>query len=263
MPEGDTIHRAARTLERAVGGREVLRAWSAREDLADLATLTGHAIEKVEARGKHLLVRFDDGRTLHTHMGMEGSWHIYRPREPWRRSERGAFAVLETDEWIAVCFDAPIVELVRAGVEPELVRRLGPDLLDPDADLEAMIARLRALGALPIGEALLRQDAVAGIGNVYKSEALFLARVSPFACVDALGDDVLRGMLDETRRLMKRNLATASRTTRQRFGGSKLWVYGRSGKPCFVCTTRIRMRRQGDAGRSTYFCPQCQSVVIP
>lgn len=258
MPEGDTIHRAARTLEKAIGGRAVTKAWSAREGRPEVAALTGARVARVEARGKHLLVRFDDGRTLHTHMRMEGSWHVYRPGEPWLRAERRAVAVLETDAWTAVCFDAPLVEVVRG--EPELVRRLGPDLLDPAADLDEAVARLRARGELPIGDALLRQSLVAGVGNVYKSEVLFLARVDPFAKVSALDDDTLRGIVREAARLMKANLAGRARTTRRRLSGSRLWVYGRSGRPCFECGTRIRMRRQGEAGRSTYYCPRCQRV---
>jgi endonuclease-8 len=256
VPEGDTIHRAARTLERAIGGRSVTRALGA----DGVATLTGHVVLRVEARGKHLLMRFDDGRTLHTHMRMEGRWDIYRRGDRWARSRERAVVVLETEEWIAVCFDAPLVELVRAGVEPELVRRLGPDLLDPDVDLDEALRRLRALGDLAIGEAILRQDAVSGIGNVYKSETLFLVRVSPFARVASLSDETLRAILDEARRLMKQNLSGRARVTRRRFGGSQLWVYGRSGKPCFECGEPIRMRRQGDAGRSTYYCARCQSA---
>lgn len=258
MPEGDTIHRAARTLERAIGGRLVSRAWSAVEVHRAIESLTGRVVERVEARGKHLLVRFDDGRTLHTHMGMEGSWHIYRPGEVWPRAREGAVAVLETDAWVAVCFEAPLVELVRAGAEPELVRRLGPDLLDPDADLDEALARLRAHGELAIGEAILRQSIVAGVGNVYKSEALFLVRADPFAKVGAMDEATLRELLVVARGLMRDNLTGRARTTRRRLRGSRLWVYGRSGKPCFECGTPVRMRRQGDAGRSTYFCPRCQ-----
>ncbi len=254
MPEGDTIHRTAATLTKAIGGRRVLRA---QPDA--LAPLVERTIAAVEARGKHLLIRVDDGHTLHTHMRMDGSWHIYRPGERWRRGAHRAVAVLETDEWVAVCFDAPIVELMRPGQEPELVERLGPDLLDPDVDLAAAVSRMRALGAIPVGEAVMRQDAVAGIGNVYKSEVLFLRRVDPFAPLDALDHEALLALLEEAKRLLRRNLATRRRTTRERSSG-RLWVYGRSGQPCFACGTRVRMRRQGALGRSTYYCPTCQPV---
>lgn len=250
MPEGDTIHRTAATLAKAIGGRRVLR--------ANAPELVDRSVQAVEAKGKHLLVRFDDGRTLHTHLGLEGSWHIYRPGERWQRGEHRAVAVLETDTWVAVCFDAPLSELVPAGREPELVQRLGPDLLDPEVDLDEVLARMRRLGGAPIGEVLLRQDVVAGIGNVYKSEVLFLTRTSPFALVDELDDERLGALAREARRLLRKNLRTRARTTRQRADG-RLWVYGRTGQPCYACGSTIRSRRQGEAARMTYFCPRCQA----
>lgn len=256
MPEGDTIHRTALTLGKALVGRAVRGARCPSEP-DGLERVVGRVVAKVEARGKHLLIRFDDGQTLHTHMRMEGSWHIYRPGERWWRGEHRAVAVLETEAWVAVCFDAPLVERLAPGVEPEWVRRLGPDLLDPEANLAEALTRLRALGALPIGEAVMRQDAVAGIGNVYKSEVLFMRRVDPFAPLDELGDEVVLGVLEEAKRLLRRNLSTRRRTTRAR-GGGRLWVYGRSGEPCYACSTPIAMRRQGEQARSTYYCAGCQ-----
>lgn len=260
MPEGDTIHRAAHTLRRAIAGRTVTAWRSEKPELARVADLVGRTVADVEARGKHLLVRFDDGRTLHTHMMMDGSWHIYRPGERWRKSPRAAVAVIETEAWVAVCFAAPRCDLLAPGEVADALRRLGPDLLDPDADLDEAIRRMREWADLPIGEALMRQHLVAGIGNVYKSEVLFLRRVSPFARVAALLDEALRGLLREARTLMKQNLRGSRRTTRRRFGSERVWVYGRSGQPCFECGATIRMRRQGDTGRSTYFCPACQGV---
>jgi endonuclease-8 len=256
MPEGDTIHRAAATLSKAIAGRRVLRA-----EPETMSALVDRTVDAVEARGKHLLVRFDDGHTLHTHMRMDGSWHIYRPGERWWRGAHRAVAVLETEAWVAVCFDAPIVELLPPGEEPALVQRLGPDLLDPSVDLDEAIARMRTLASMSIGEAVMRQDAVAGIGNVYKSEVLFLRRVDPFAALDTLDDAALLAILREAQRLLRRNLSTRRRTTRERADG-RLWVYGRSGQPCFACGTRIRMRRQGELARSTYYCPRCQGITI-
>jgi endonuclease-8 len=260
MPEGDTIHRAAHTLARAIGGQRVTGWRSHAAELSGVDDLVGRTVEAVEARGKHLLVRFDDGRTLHTHMRMEGSWHVYRVGERWRKPARRAVAVIETGEWVAVCFGAPICELLAPGHVPELVRRLGPDLLARDADLDEVIRRMRGHPEMPIGEAVMRQHLVAGVGNVYKSETLFLARVSPFAEVGSLSDEALRTILSEARALMKRNLRGFPRTTRRRFGRDRLWVYGRSGERCFECGGVIRMRRQGNAGRSTYYCPCCQGV---
>lgn len=218
----------------------------------------GRVVEAVEARGKHLLVRFDDGRTLHTHLRMEGSWHIYRPGEAWRKPSWRARAVIETGEWVAVCFDASICEVLAAGHEPALVRRLGPDLLADDPDLEEVIRRTREHPGLTIGEALMRQHIVSGIGNVYKSETLFLTRVSPLARIEDLSNETLHAVLSEARRLMARNLGGSPRVTRRRFGRDRFWVYGRSGQRCFECGHLICVTRQGEDARSTYHCPQCQ-----
>lgn len=223
--------------------------------------MVGATVSDVEARGKHLLMRFEDGRTLHSHMMMSGSWHIYRPGERWRKSGR-VDAMLETDEWVAVCFDAPICELFAPGKEPELVRRLGPDLLAPRPDYDEAVRRLRA-SELPLGVAVMTQSLVSGIGNVYKSEVLFLERLDPFAPVSEIAPEALRAALKCAARLMRQNLGGGHmRTTRRRFGGSRLWVYGRSGETCFECRTPVRMRRQGDQGRSTYYCASCQGTSI-
>jgi endonuclease VIII len=193
-------------------------------------------------------------------MRMTGSWHLYRPGERWQRPERQARVVLETSRFVAVCFAAPVVELLGKGEErrhPSL-SRLGPDLLSAGFDPAEARRRLRALGDLPIGEALLAQSAVAGIGNVYKSETLFLCGVDPFVRVRDLSDAVLDGIVAKARALMSANLVGRARATRGG-RGSRTWVYRRRGRACLRCGTPIRMRRQGDAGRSTYWCPSCQS----
>lgn len=259
MPEGDTIYRAARTLRKAIGGKPVRAFRSALPQLAD-AALVGTTVEAVEARGKNLLVRFDDGHTLHTHMMMVGSWHVYRVGEPWQRGADRAFAVIETDDWLAVCFDAPICKLLRPGERSPQLDALGPDLLDPGADLDEALRRLRQNDELPLGVAIMQQHVVAGVGNVYKSEVLFLRRLDPFAPVSSVSDEALRDALLLARKLMKQNVGHARmRTTRRRFGSSRLWVYGRKNEPCFECGTPLDMRRQGEQGRSTYFCPRCQA----
>ena len=258
MPEGDTIHRAARTMQRALAGRRILRAES-RTPKVPASKLTGATIESVVARGKHLVIRFADGRALRTHMQMTGSWHLYRESDRWRRPRHRMVLLLETDPWQAVAFDVPQVELVRSEAHSPALRRLGPDLLDPDVDLNEAIRRLRREPRLPLGEAVMRQDLVAGIGNVYKSEVLFLERLDPFAAVGDLDDDRLRAMLERARRLMRRNLRGAERITTGRRDRLPQHVYGRKGEPCPVCGTTIRMRRQGSGGRSTYWCPSCQS----
>jgi endonuclease-8 len=260
VPEGDTIWRAARTLHRALAGDTVVAARSAVRGLAGEA-LVGRSVVSVESLGKNLLIRFDDGRTLHTHMRMSGSWHLYRPGERWQRPERQARVVLETGRFVAVCFAAPVVELLAKDGErrhPGL-SRLGPDLLSAGFDPAEARRRLRALGDRTIGEALLAQSAVAGIGNVYKSETLFLCAIDPFRRVRELSDDELDRVVARARALMSANLGAQARATRSGPGSERTWVYRRRGRPCLRCGTTIRMRRQGEAGRSTYWCPSCQS----
>lgn len=261
MPEGDTIFRAASTLRRALAGQAVMRVGgSAAGVAAARPPLAGRRIDDVRAAGKHLLMRFDDGRTLRTHMRMAGSWHLYRPGEPWQKPERGARVVLETAERVAVCFHAPEVELLPPGGEARSAAgRLGPDLLAHDASIEDIAAAWASRPDLPIGVAVMRQHLAAGIGNVYKSETLFLCGIDPFRQVGDLGEDALLEIARTARRLMRANLeGRAPRTTRPGPGG-RLWVYGRSGRRCYRCGAVIRMRRQGEDGRSTYFCGTCQA----
>jgi endonuclease-8 len=252
MPEGDTILRAARVLSRALEGRKVVRFDS---PVADGAGLAGETVEKVEALGKYLLVRFGGGRVLTTHMKMTGSWHIYKVGERWRRGPSRARAVIETDAYVAVCFDAPVVRLTSARAAQRELHSLGPDILG-DAWRSA---RLRDEPRLPIGEALLAQRLVAGIGNVYKSEVLFVTRVDPRAKVGDLTDETLAKILSEAHRLMRANLGPGRRRTRG--GRESTWVYGRAGASCHVCTTTIERIHQGPLGarRSTYLCPKCQA----
>jgi endonuclease-8 len=285
VPEGDTIYRAATALSKAIGGAIVLAASSPLAALTRRAEgLVGLRIEGVEAHGKHLLIRFEGGLALHSHMKMTGSWHIYRPGEAWQRPERQAHFVIETANYVAVCFNAPVIDLVRtggaAGATPDTrpppiampfgsrgpgtaadLARLGPDLLKRDFDKAEAERRLRARADTPIGEALLDQTAIAGIGNIYKSETLFACRVDPFMTIGALPDEALDRVVEKARELMSQNLGAGPRATRLVQGpGSRYWVYRRSGEPCFVCGAPIRMQRQGVTGRSTYFCPQCQRV---
>jgi len=258
MPEGDTIARSARTLTRALAGSKILRFRSPLPALSR-AALEDRTLVRVESRGKHLLMHFDDGRALHSHMGMTGSWHIYRHGETWWKPERLARAVLETEGFVAVCFNAPVVELLS---EKELarhpgLRRLGPDVLSDGFDSAAVRARLRLMPDAPVGEALLAQSAIAGIGNIYKSEALFATRTNPFVPLSRLSDGELDRVVAAARRMMSASVAAQNGGGR-RGGARGFAVYRRSGLPCPACGTLIRMRRQGDAGRSTYWCPRCQ-----
>ena len=262
MPEGDTIARAAATLARALEGKTVAQFRSPLPALSG-ASLAGRAVARVEPRGKHLLIHFDDGRVLHSHMRMTGSWHVYRPGEAWWKPERLARAVIETEDFVAVCFSAPVVELLAPGelARHPALRRLGPDILGGVFDSEAARARLRSMPDAPIGEALLAQSALAGIGNIYKSEALFAARVDPFVPVRRLSDGEIDAVVRAARRMMTASVASQTASRRPRITSARAGgyaVYRRSGLPCLSCGTAIRMRRQGDAGRSTYWCPGCQ-----
>ena len=274
MPEGDTIHRAARTLHAALAGRPVRRFETALAQLAvvdDQTPVAGRTVERVDARGKHLLMQFSGDLILRTHMRMHGSWHIYRPGERWRRPRRDMRIVVSTDAYEAVAFNVPVAEFRTASAleRDDDLKALGPDLLDADADLDEAVRRLQALGDLPLGEALLNQRAVAGIGNVYKSETCFEARLSPFIPVSRVEAATLRNVLDVARRQMRLNVpegasyrsgAPGRRTTGRMHPGEGLWVYGRAGQPCRECGTAVAVRATGLDARLTYFCARCQSV---
>jgi endonuclease VIII len=268
MPEGDTIFRSADVLRRHLLGGEILEAWSQPRPglvrVPRLDRLVGRRVASVEARGKHLLIGFSDGLWLRTHMRMRGSWHRYRPGEAWRLPAARASAVLRTAEAVAVCFDAPEVELL---TDAELARHprlgaLGPDLLAERFDADEAVRRLLDAPAVPLGEALLDQRAVAGIGNVVKSEVCFLERLDPWAPVGALDEGVLRAALQVARRVLQANVGGGRRvTTGVDRPGQSLWVYGRQGRPCRRCGTLILGSRQGEQARMTYWCPRCQVAL--
>jgi endonuclease-8 len=261
MPEGDTLHRTARTLAPVLVGKVIVRAESPLPALSRCA-LVGRTFASVEAIGKHLVMRFDDGRVLRSHMRMNGSWHLYKPTDRWQRPAHRARIVLEVEGAVAVCFDAPVVELTSAGGAAEALAGLGPDLLGETFDAEEGRRRLRQLDDLPIGEALLSQRAVAGIGNIFKSETLFATKVNPFALIRDLADETLDTILAMARRLLKRSVASTSgrREFRSPTRGDGHAVYMRSGQPCFTCGDVIAMRHQGSPPRSTYYCARCQRV---
>jgi len=222
----------------------------------------------VEAVGKNLLIRFSNGLEVRTHLGLHGSWHRYRPGEPWRRAASRARLVLEVPGAVAVCFDAPKVELFEQRAESlhPTLSKLGPDLLDPGADLAEARRRLRdpSRAERSIAEALLDQRALAGIGNVVKNETLFIERLSPFALVRDVDDATLAGLIERARTILVANVGRRRGPERVTTGGPRvaagpLWVYGRGGRPCRRCGTVIRVIRQGDElPRTTYWCPSCQ-----
>jgi endonuclease-8 len=258
MPEGDTLHRTASGLAPHLVGRTVTAA-RARVGGPQVQRVVGASITSVEAVGKNLLIRFDNGLELRTHLRMNGSWHRYRPGEPWRRPAARARLVIEVPGAVAVCFDAPVIELFEARAEtihPTLAR-LGPDLLDDGwgrAHANEAGRRLRdpARAGQTISEALLDQRAVAGIGNIWRNETLFHERVDPWARVDDLDGPTVDRLVATARDLLRRSAGIAP-------GRSPMWVYRRAGRPCRRCGALIRSAPLDTAiPRTTYWCPSCQ-----
>ena len=217
----------------------------------------------MEALGKHLLIRFDDGRVLRSHLGMHGDWHRYGKGERWRKPQRQASIQLETEQAVYVCFNAREWQWLQAGGvgERTLEARLRHDLLAESFDVDAAIERARQLlePDTPLVDVLLDQRIAAGIGNVYKSELLFLESCDPLRSLQHSGDETLRRLLLRARRLLQANLGGGPRVTRDTTdGGGRLWVYGRSGKACLECATKIRSAKRGKHLRATFWCPNCQ-----
>ena len=287
MPEGDTIFRAARTLHRALAGQEVVRFESVFPALTRVhedTPVTGRLVEEVRSAGKHVLMQFAPLRqaegapstprggelVLRTHMRMNGSWHIYRPGERWQRSRRDMRVVVATARFEAVGFNIPVAEFLTSremARQPDL-RLMGPDLLGHTFDEDEAIRRVRARGTMQIADALLNQRVVAGVGNVYKSEVLFLTGVNPFTVVGGLSDETLRAILSTARIHLRANVIdpTAAivtyrgyrRTTRRADPAERLYVYGRARKPCRKCGSAVEVKAQGRDARLTYWCPVCQ-----
>jgi endonuclease-8 len=271
MPEGDSLARIAIALRPHLAGRTVTNA-RARLPGPVISRVVGKKITAVDTAGKNLLIRFDDGLELRTHLGLHGSWHRYRPGEAWRRPVSRASLVLEVPGAVAVCFDAPVVELFETRAEPvhPALATLGPDLLAEHVDLDAAVGRLqdRAQATREIGDVLLDQRVVAGIGNVYKSEVLFLEGVNPFLATGTLSTAKLRAILDRARELMRFNarpgaaagrVTTLDPRTSARLAPTQLWVYRRAGRPCHRCGTLIKSAPQGsEVPRTTYWCPKDQ-----
>lgn len=252
MPEGDTIFRTARALDQALAGRTLVRFEAPRLRFTPFAD--GTVVEGADAVGKHCLIRFDDGRILRTHMQMTGSWHLYRPAEGWRKKAAAMRALVEVEDWVAVCFAAPVVELVPAG-EPVGTEHLGPDLCLPSPDIDEGLRRMTELaGDRPVGEVLLDQRVVAGIGNIHKNEACFEVGVDPNATLPLVTPEERRRLLE----VAHRNLRTSAATARMPSA-----VYGRRDRPCPRCGTTIAWVAQGEQRRGTYWCPTCQPVRSP
>lgn len=256
MPEGDVVWLTARRLREALAGRVLARS-DFRVPRYATADLRGRTVLDTVPRGKHLLTRVEDGLTVHTHLLMEGRWQIRRAG-PAPRDHRVRL-VLANAEWQAVGYSLGLVELLRTAEEDRAVGHLGPDLLDPSwgpGTAAEAVARLGEQPARPIGEALLDQTRLAGIGNVYKAEVLFLRGVNPWARVgDVPG---LPALVELSHRLLDANKDRHGHiTTGDRGRGREHWVYGRAGRPCRRCGTRIE-RAEQTGGRVTFWCPRCQ-----
>jgi endonuclease-8 len=274
VPEGDTIFRAAITLNRALAGQTVTRFETVLPHLQrvhDDVPVTGRRIESVTASGKWTAMRFSGDLILLTHMLMSGSWHIYRPAERWQRPRGDMRIVVATAQFEAVAFKVPVAEFHSAA---SLARRegfitLGPDVLSSAFDEAQATANLRAQPEMQIAEALLRQSLMAGLGNVYKSEVCFACRVNPFRKVATLSDAELSCLIETAREFMAANVSGTvgegivtyselRRTTRSSLPGERLWVYARRGQPCRRCGTPIESPKQGWGARVTFWCPNCQ-----
>lgn len=261
MPEGDTIHKLARFLGAALSGQlltQVQIGGRPREDLA------GQRVRGVRSLGKHLYVDLGGGLSLRSHLGLYGSWHRYRPREPWKKPRHQADLVLEAAGWVYVCFNAKELELTgTSGFASRDQRgRLGPDLTRETPESDLLRARALALNPpeTPLVDLLLDQRVACGIGNVYKSEVLFLGRRAPLQPLGGLTSADFSDLYGTAARLLRRNLGGGPRITREvPDGRGPLWVYGRAGLPCLVCGSRVRRDRLGRNPRSTYWCPDCQS----
>ena len=253
MPEGDTIFRAARTLDEALAGRTVTHFESVFSRISradDDLGVRGRTIERVDARGKHLLMWFSGDLVLRTHMRMHGVWHLYRRGARWRRPHSDMRIVIGTPEYEAVAFNVPVAELIRGGelARSPAIRNLGPDILSEGFDAADAAERIATTPHVGIAEALLDQQAIAGIGNIFKCEALYASGMHPFTPVADLSREDIARVVEKARRLMRASVAGR----RMVFS-----VYGRGGRSCRRCGATIA-RQGGDHARVTYWCPRCQ-----
>lgn len=258
MPEGDTVYRATKNLNAALAGAQILRS-DFRVPKFATVDLAGETITEVVPRGKHLLMRTSE-HTIHSHLKMEGSWHLYRHGTPWRKPAHTARVVVDTADWVAVGFSLGVIEVIDRAAEDTVVGHLGPDILGADWQADVALTRVLADPARAVGLVLLDQRVIAGLGNVYRNELCFLRGVLPTRPVGEVPDPMRLVTLAHS--LITANKDRVERTTTGRLRGATDWVYGRRGKPCLRCGTRIR---EGTLGvndlelRNTFWCPRCQS----
>jgi endonuclease-8 len=247
LPEGDTIRRTANALRPRLTGKPLTEVTPER-----FRRLEGATVTAVEANGKHLLIRFDSGLVLHSHMRMTGAWHLYRPGEAWRKPARMAKVVLANVDTVAVLFSAPVVELLREREAARDLGHLGPDILASDLDLAEILRRARVSERQALGELLLDQRVAAGIGNIYKCESLWRLRLNPWQPAAELSDEELGKLYQEARSLLLAGVQGRFRPA----------IHGRTGRSCPRCLGRIACRNQGDPARFTYHCPTCQEPAL-
>jgi endonuclease-8 len=264
MPEGDTVHRITRVLQKELQGHTLARLYV--RDKGDVPELAGKRVDSITAHGKHMLVHIEGGWMLRIHLGMKGGWMRRNVQEVMPAD---ITALLVTGETAYICAGAYRGELMResaARVHP-ILSRLGPDLLAEPPDIPEAVRRARqaAYANREVGELVLDQRVAAGIGNVYKSEVLFECRIHPRTRMRNLSAEQVDGIFHKAADLMRLNLLTRRRTAvplrrRATPTSQRLWVYGRAGKPCLDCGTKVEVFKQGDMARSTYFCPRCQAA---
>jgi endonuclease-8 len=259
VPEGDTVWLTAKRLHDALAGRPVTT-FDLRVPQLATSDLTGGTVEAVAARGKHILMRFAGGLTLHSHLRMDGSWHIVAAgRRPSAQPEHRIRALVGNAEWLAAGYRVHDLRIVRTGDEHQVVGHLGPDLLGPDWDAAEAVCRLNGQTDRSVGEALLDQRNLAGIGNLYKCEALFVERINPWTPVGDIRD--LVRLVTTSQRLLRANRDHPEQSTTGLLGrGREHWVYQRAGQACRRCRTPIRHALQGEPPyqRDTFWCPRCQ-----
>lgn len=279
MPEGDTIFRSARALSLTLQGKRVESFETAYAQLAsvnDQSPVAGRTVERVESRGKWLLIYFSRDLILVTHMLMSGSWHIYRRGERWKRARSHMRVVISTADFEVVAFDVPVASFHTSSTleRHTAIPKLGPDLLSVAYSGDQALQRLSAHSEDEIANALLNQQVIAGIGNVFKSEICFTCGVNPFTKVSALPQAKLEQLLEAACRLMAANVREGAgdrivtytgprRTTGADNPTARMWVYRRQGQQCRRCGSLILMRKQGPGVRSTYWCPECQPLQLP
>jgi endonuclease-8 len=281
MPEGDSIYRTARALQKTICGKVVTAFETGLAKLArvnDDTPLVGRVVEKVESRGKWCLIFFSGDMILVTHMLMSGSWHLYRTGERWQMGRRQMRVVIRTEDWEAVGFNIPLAEFhtARSLERSNQVPKLGPDILSDRFTVEAGVARLAAYARenpdAEIAAVLLNQRVLAGLGNVYKSEVAFTAGVNPFRAMRTITPREMEKLVEAAQRYMKANVADGTSDAIVTYSGTRttthamdreerLWVYRRQGQECRRCGAAVMMRRQGVQARSTYWCPECQPWV--